>query len=311
MMLYRCHLATSLPHRPLVTVAMITYTLLLLGLLRNAGAATSPPPCRIVPSSPSFQGGVPCTTGHYVCPPDPSVPMREELVLHFPGTGGSPDNPAPQSFYSSAQALGFHVASICYDNGFPMIGTVCGGADAAPTCYSDQRRRRLYSPDHGGIPRAVALMQELQKNSGNEGWSKFLHPTQPASLDWSKIVASGHSQGAGMAAYLAKNNTLLGVTMLAGVADLTNAKVPAPWISLPSSTPSNRMFGLGNTRDFACSHWKTDWPAIPLSGWFASTDQNMVPSNANSHMLCSTVEVPGCRNGLDYHSAVLTSDLYV
>lgn len=281
------------------------------------GVVGAVPACRKVAVPQSLQGNAPCATGHYVCAPELGT-ARGELLLYFPGTGGKPTDDDGMVFYAHAQALGFHVASVCYDSGGTTIASQCGRS-SSPSCFSDVRRQKMYSVDDGGIPRALALVEQLAGNSvtSGEGWGAFLMSGATQDIDYAKVVAAGHSQGAGMAALLAKDRLLLGVVMLAGVDDVVNtgpASAAAPWISAPSATPEERIFGLGNTRGFACGMWSVDWPAMSLSGWYACDDDGggvaRVPPTPASHMLCSTMELPDCSNGMDYHFAVLRSDAY-
>lgn len=290
---------------------------LLVLLLEMRIAAGTLPSCRQVnvPDSLQGEGNVRCDTGHYVCPPSKDN-ARGELLLYFGGTGGKPTNKNPQKFYTHAQSLGFHVVSICYANARPAIGSVCKDAQNAAQCFVSQRREKLYNAEYGGIPRALKLLKDLSDNraTSGDGWRAFL-TSGGQELDYTKIIAGGHSQGAGMAAFVAKRSQVLGVVMLAGVTDVVSDGNAAPWVSAASKTPASAIYGLGNTLGSACSKWSVAWPAMGLSGWFKadgvrSTQTARVPQNSESHMLCSKLQLSGYSGLGDYHNIVLTSEVY-
>lgn len=81
-------------------------------------------------------------------------------------------------------------------------------------------------------------------------WREFYDGGQPV---WEKMVAIGHSQGSGHAAYLGKQHRLRGVIMLAGPQD-TGAAGPAPWLSRPGATPGPRYQAFLHKDDtFGCA----------------------------------------------------------
>ncbi|GMH82864.1 hypothetical protein TL16_g09407 [Triparma laevis f. inornata] len=150
-------------------------------------------------------GSTVCSTSHYVCPPDTtSAAARNELVFFLGGTGYEPPSEELIPFYLHAQSLGFHVVSPCYDNLDRSIEHDCGDS-SDPMCFENERNEKMY--DAGGIiPRTLDLLQTLADGDGDhsgEGWTEFLSSDSSAIVS-SKAVVSGHSQGAGFAAFWAK-----------------------------------------------------------------------------------------------------------
>ena len=63
--------------------------------------------------------------------------------------------------------------------------------------------------------------------------------------DWQRIAVAGHSQGAGMAAFLAKRTPVARVALLSGPLDFVwPSHGPAPSLAAPSATPGERWYGL-------------------------------------------------------------------
>ena len=64
---------------------------------------------------------------------------------------------------------------------------------------------------------------------------------------WGRIVLAGQSQGAGMAAFIAKRQAAARVILFSSPWDFVvsdgNARRLAAWISAPSKTPPERWFG--------------------------------------------------------------------
>ena len=92
---------------------------------------------------------------------------------------------------------------------------------------------------------------------GPPGWATFV--TEEGQPDWSKVVLAGESQGSGMALLAAKAHKVLRVAQFGGVDDCLynlsagTIKDVAQWITLPSATPTERIWGLGNVHGTACA----------------------------------------------------------
>jgi acetyl esterase/lipase len=71
--------------------------------------------------------------------------------------------------------------------------------------------------------------------------------------NWNRIALAGQSQGAGMAAYIAKKEVLARVILFSSPWDFVTAKgklqMMAPWLATPSTTPLERWFGGYHQRE--------------------------------------------------------------
>jgi hypothetical protein len=103
------------------------------------------------------------------------------------------------------------------------------------------------SPAESIVNRLVKLLEYLDRHYPGDNWGSYLQSGAP---DWSRIVVSGLSQGAGMAAYIAKRESVARVVLFSSPWDFFGpAKTPAPWLSEPSATPSNRWFAEYHRRE--------------------------------------------------------------
>jgi acetyl esterase/lipase len=170
------------------------------------------------------------------------------LLLFLPGTGGNPAG--VRSFLNLAVDVGYRVISLAYNN-LPAAMQACA-RDPDPACSANFRQRRLFGdptpssaddqPAESIVNRLTRLLQFLDGNHPGDGWGAYLANGAP---DWNRIAVAGHSQGGGMAAFLAKRTRVARVILFSGPADFVPAgRQPAPWLAMPSTTPSERWYGL-------------------------------------------------------------------
>ena len=168
------------------------------------------------------------------------------LVVFFTGTGGKPEWSIP--FLTVIAEQGYNVIALAYDDA-PSVSAVCP-QDPDPDCSRKFRQMRVYGT---GGPAAVSnpvaesiqtrlaeLLRALARAQPDVGWDAFLNGDAPR---WDQIVVSGLSQGAGMAALIAKQNLTRRVVLFSSPWDVTGPdRHPAPWLSEPSATPMDRWF---------------------------------------------------------------------
>ena len=103
------------------------------------------------------------------------------------------------------------------------------------------------TPAEAIVSRLTKLLQFLARQHPGEGWDAYLDNGAPR---WNRIAIAGHSQGAGMAAFIAKRQVVARVVLLSGPVDFSNpGKVLAPWIASASATPPDRWYGLYHTHE--------------------------------------------------------------
>ena len=235
-------------------------------------------------------------SAHFTINPSPGVASTGKLFVMLPGTGAIP------RFYReivrTGATRGYHGIGLTYPNDV-SVGDRCV-VSADPDCAGKVRREVITGEDASTqitIPRAesiagrlVSLLGFLERTYPGEGWGQFLVGGQP---DWSKIVAAGHSQGGGHAAFMAKLYSLERTAMLSSPGDTgVTPGSPAAWYALPNATPLARQFGFTHTADelvpfgFVLSNWR----AIGIDQFSAamSVDGGAAPFGG-SHQLSTSV----------------------
>jgi hypothetical protein len=176
-----------------------------------------------------------------------------ELVVFMPGTGGRPSR-ALQLFGVIA-GQGYRVIGLEY-NDSPAVVEVCP-RDPRPDCSAKFRQKRIFGEDvtkvadntqaESILNRLTKLLLYLNQHDPAGQWSRYLNGGEP---NWSRIVVSGLSQGAGMAAFIAKRKAVARVVLFSSPWDFQEpSKSPAPWLSGPSATPPDRWFAAYHRRE--------------------------------------------------------------
>lgn len=217
---------------------------------------------------------------HAAINPSPSVAARGKLLVFLPGTQG---RPSQYTYILRAGASrGFHALGINYPNQTAM-GTLCQFS-TDPDCYWTARNEVVFGngtpvSGQGAVTKADSLVNRLNKllvwlstNQSNEGWGQFLLADK--TVDWSKVVLAGHSQGGGHVGVLAKTVALGRAVYFSSPEDwneLTDR--PARWTAArPNITPSALQYGFGSDFDtlvpnaHAFAHWDALGVARPGTG---------------------------------------------
>lgn len=181
------------------------------------------------------------------------LPADAPLVVFLPGTNGKPEYNA--NLMRFVAGLGYRAVALSYDND-PAVVQLCT-ADPDPDCAGDFREMRVFGTGKSKtvsnpkaeaiVPRMVALLRLLDKGQPGKGWGGYLAGD---SLNWEKIVFSGQSQGAGMAAWIAKRHKVRRVVLFSSPWETSGRqRQPAPWIAGPSATPIARWQAAYNSRE--------------------------------------------------------------
>jgi len=182
-----------------------------------------------------------------------ATPATAQLAVFMPGTDGRPARAAKLLRVVAEQ--GYRVIGLEYDD-TPAVVQVCPRSPS-PLCSADFRRRRIFGdadarvvdnpPSESIINRLVKLLQYLAKEHPEQGWDGYLTGDAPA---WDRIVVSGLSQGAGMAAYIAKRVRVARVVLFSSPWDYSeHPPTLAPWLIEPSATPPERWFAEYHRRE--------------------------------------------------------------
>jgi hypothetical protein len=173
---------------------------------------------------------------------------RGELLVYLPGTGGNALEAG--LFLSAAADAGYHVIGLQY-NTLPPGTAFCETAHD-PDCFARFREKRSWGDDATGaisdlpqeaiVTRLVRLLETLAQDHPAEEWQQYLVNGTP---NWPVIALTGQSQGAGMAAFIAKRVALARVILSSSPWDHASPSGRlAPWLSEASATPPERWFGV-------------------------------------------------------------------
>lgn len=181
---------------------------------------------------------------------DRGAPAGAPLVLFMPGTHGRPGNRHELALMDLIVGQGYRLAWISFDNDI-SVSKVCPH-NPDEHCSGKFRRMRVDGvgpapvsnpPAESVVSRLTHLLQALDREHPGEGWGGYLVDGQP---DWKRIVVSGHSTGAGMAAYIAKHHEVARVVLFSSPWDDVHPhgqpRRTAPWLSMPSATPLDRWY---------------------------------------------------------------------
>jgi len=90
----------------------------------------------------------------------------------------------------------------------------------------------------------------LDREDPQQNWASYLDKSMP---NWGRIAVAGQSQGAGMAAYMAKGQAVARVILFSSpwdfVASNGRFQMMAPWLAMPAATPVERWFGGYHQRE--------------------------------------------------------------
>lgn len=167
---------------------------------------------------------------------NPNSATQSKLVVHLPGSYGEPKRAT--IFGALAAELGFHSIGLMYPN-IPTVGSFCTNSND-PNCFEKTRGEIIEGIDYSNaidIPmhesifsRLRYLLMFLNVNYPGEGWGQYL--TVNNELNFPKIIFSGHSQGGGHAALIAKYYPIDRALCFSSPKDWYNpSNAPANWLT--------------------------------------------------------------------------------
>jgi hypothetical protein len=181
-----------------------------------------------------------------------------KLLVFLPGSGGSPKGYTRAM--SVAAARGYRVIGLAYMNQ-KTIASWCEAPSSCPdaqdpaTCAGKIHREDFYGEDTSACVsidaknsvrhRLVAALKYLDTALPNAGFAEFAQDGDPV---WAKIAVGGHSQGAGLSAYIGTQREVSRVVMFSGPNDYAG-DTPAKWIADVGATPTDRFYGLAHVFD--------------------------------------------------------------
>ena len=184
---------------------------------------------------------------------------QQRLFVYLPGTGGKPSSGS--ALLNVATRSGYRAISLEYDN-IPSVSEACFD-NSSPNCAAEVREKRVFGvddtrliddlPAESIVQRLSSLLRRLAQDHPGEYWNKYLGSSD--SPAWSRIVICGHSQGGGMAEYIAKRKSVARVVIFSGGWDGASQRFDspgsrlAPWYAGISMTSSTRWYGAYHLKE--------------------------------------------------------------
>jgi hypothetical protein len=231
----------------------------------------------------------------------PGLPDDAPLAVFMPGTAGKPE--FGLTILKAIAAQGYRVIGLQYEN-VPAVVQLCTD-DPDPDCASDFREMRLLgtgksktvsnSPAESIVGRLVSALRYLDRTAPAEHWGRYLKGNEPR---WGEILLSGQSQGAGMAAWIAKRHAVRRVVLFSSPWDTTGRdNHPAPWLSERSATSPSRWQAAYNSRENTAALIQAGYAAL------------RVPA-ANIHVFTLDLPDGAAKGGNPYHPIGIRDERY-
>jgi hypothetical protein len=227
------------------------------------------------------------------------------LVLFLPGTGQNPAWSLP--FLNVVAAQGYKVIGLMYADA-PAVANLCPPSPD-PDCSAKFRQMRIWGDgQHAPVanpraeaiePRLVKLLQWLAARQPAAGWDGFLDGETPR---WDRIVVSGLSQGAGMAAFIAKRRLVRRVVLFSSPFDTASGMrdAPAPWVFGPSATPPDRWYAEFHNRENSVRQLRNAYAALRIPADHVWAFDSDLPAGW-----------PPARTANPYHLSVVANPAYI
>ena len=240
-------------------------------------------------------------------PTDPSVPLRDELLVFLPGTGNTPD--------------GFDkVAQVALRAGYPVIVLAWPGEDhpatpcytlhpddmaAMEACRTAAFEEKAYGngvsevedipPGDSVVGRLTRLLSWLDAEYPSADAGRFLDGDAPR---WSSIAIAGFSQGALIAGLLAKDHAVARAVLFAGGCDSFTTDDGEVYLaascSAPRATPVERIWALSHARDETNEDLAVhEALGLPALGGYADAGEESPAYCTDTHLLAFNLPSAG------------------
>jgi hypothetical protein len=230
-----------------------------------------------------------------------AVRHNGRIFLFLPGTFATPSlyqfvlDEAAQAGY---KAIGLEYVDDTPDPRASAVGQICV-RNPDPACSARVRLARMSGGDAGpgasvtpanSIDNRLAkLLAYLDRIHPAEGWAAYL---SRGAVAWSRVAVGGHSQGAGMAAFTAKQRAVARVALWSGPADYVAAtRSLAPWISAPGATPADRWYAIVHRDEIGAQRLLAAYAALGIPGTPAIV--NGAPTAAAHEFIVTLPPAPG------------------
>ena len=180
--------------------------------------------------------------------------QQNKLFLFIGGTNSSSSTDY-NALRLHAANLGFDFINLSYPNSVPAASL----ANSNDSLVFDKYRQEIVygTPVSNDVSvdslnsiytRTLKLIQYLEATYPSENWGQYL--TTSNTIDWSKIIVGGHSQGSGHACCLAKQHLVNRVLMFSGPNDYSDYfSNSAHWLRQAGVTPTGKHFAYLSLND--------------------------------------------------------------
>lgn len=230
---------------------------------------------------------------------DTSIPPRGKLVIWLMGHNNE--------LFERLNSYGLHAIQPHYAN--KWFGIVCQQKPVGPECRGNVRLEAATGEDFSdevNIPKSDGMMERsfqfvkwLAKENPQGSWGYFLNE-EGTGLRWEDVIMSGSSHGSTTATRFSKHVKVSRVVALCGPRDQYQT-----WQSLPSATPSNRIFGFSHVLDggWTADHYCRSWELLGLHEYGPIVNvEHDSPPYQNTRRLITDFDVDG--NDKRAHSSV-------
>lgn len=200
----------------------------------------------------------------YVLVPD--APPDAPLIVFLTGTGGRPRGVV--KFLSFEAEQGFRAIALEYDDE-PAVAQVCPQSPEADCAEAFRAMRvdgregstKVSNPVAESIVARLTAALRVLDHDEPGGWARYLDGDGPR---WDALVVGGLSQGAGMAAYIAKHHRVNRVVLFSSPWDTGPDRQPAPWLSAPSATPAERWYAEYHAKEATAGLIRQAYAALQI-----------------------------------------------
>lgn len=234
-----------------------------------------------------------------------------KLFLFIGGTGSNTKGYLALSNF--AGNLGFDVINLSYPNTV-AAASLANSNDSMTfnkyrqeVCYGTPLSVDVTVDTLNSIyKRTVKLINYLNTTYPTQNWNQYL--INPTTLDWSKIIVGGHSQGGGHACYFAKFNVVERSLMFSSPNDYSNFfSRSANWLRTPGVSVMSKHFAYLSLSDeiVPFSNQLVNLQGLGLFPLYDTTYvDNANSPYSNSHCLYTT-QAPGL--SILYHNSTTKS----
>jgi hypothetical protein len=191
------------------------------------------------------------------------------LFVFFPGTDASPS--ANTKIADVIGETGVRVLILAYQNN-NSINSLCVTNDS---CYTMARQDRVEGSASSDYVSSVndGVKNRILKALQALNWAGFY---TGSTINWSKLIVGGFSQGAGVAAWIGKHYAVHRVCQFSGTWDHTSGTTSASWLSEYSVTPGSSFYGFTHLND-----------SVPNGAFYLDINWQALGMGANSIQLYS------------------------